>query len=71
MHADRMVRAGEHDAFHTVSPRTLVHCVEPDQVVFDDFGQWPLDACARHVDQNVNGLEKSVDIFTIAQIAVR
>jgi len=51
-----MVRAGKYDAFHTVSPRTLVDLVQPNQIVLDDFGQWPLDACARHVDQNVNCL---------------
>jgi hypothetical protein len=71
MHADRMVGAREYDAFHLVPSRSLVDCVQSDQVVFDDFGQWPLDARARHVDQNVNALQKPVDILAIAQITVR
>src|SRR5581483_10304276 len=47
MHADRMVRAGEHDALHAVTARAFVHFDECSQIVLDDLGQWPFHARTR------------------------
>jgi hypothetical protein len=49
---------------------TLVHRVQPYEIVLDDLRQRPLDAGAGHVDQDVHPLEQPVDDRGIAEVAV-
>jgi len=66
-----MVGTREHDAPDAVAPGPLIDGVQPDQIVVDDFGQWPFHACARQVDQNVGSFEQPVDHGGVAQITVK
>src|SRR3984893_15391400 len=51
MHAEGVVRAGEDDTPNLVATSALVHLVEADEIVLDDFRQRPLDTRSRQVNQ--------------------
>ncbi len=70
IHADRVVRAGEHDALHALAARAFVDFDETAQVVLDDFRQRTLHAGTREMDQHVDAFEQTIHHGGVAQVAV-